>query len=226
MSLSERLSRVLRAQMTDLVARAEDPRKIVEQAILDLRAEHARARTETARAMAEGTRLKREWRAQEIRVETLHARAEDALRKGQETVARTLLKAKREAGAVAEPLGAQAERHDEAVTELQAKLHALEGKLLELQGRQRLLAARESTVRTADRLDGVGHGRQEGALDAIERMERKITAREDEAQARTALGTLGGTATAFEAMEHDAHVDAELEAMRRDLAPNDVGGGS
>ena len=213
MSLTERLARVLRAQANDLVSRAEDPRKIVEQALLDLRREQGRARAETAKAMAEGVRLRRELQLQEARANNLQERAEDALRRGQDRLARTALQGRKDTGRLVDALRMQLERHDTVVGELQTRLHTLDARLLELEGRRSLLAARTSTVHSQAILDSADGREGGGALDAIDRMERKVQGLEDEAEARAVLGRTFEVADA--ALLRNAEVDEELEQLRR-----------
>ena len=60
MSILDRLSRLLRANVNDLISRAEDPGMIIEQALRDMRGAYSEARTEVAGAMAQNAKLERE----------------------------------------------------------------------------------------------------------------------------------------------------------------------
>ena len=60
MSIFDRLSRLLRANVNDMISRAEDPAKIIDQALRDMRAAYSDARSEVADAMAQNAKLERE----------------------------------------------------------------------------------------------------------------------------------------------------------------------
>jgi phage shock protein A len=214
-SISDRLSRVMRANLNELIARAEDPRKILDQALLDLREDHARARADTARAMAEAARLRRELRAQEERAATMQGRAERALREGREDLARIALRSRRDATQLAVELGGQLVRHGSAVTRLQARLEQAAAKIAELEARKRLIAARASTVRASAGLDRAGLDRSANAVEAIERMERKVLWQEDEATARESLDEEEARRAGSD--DEELAEDEELEDLRRAL---------
>ena len=82
MSILDRLSRLLRANVNDLISKAEDPAKIIDQALRDMRAAYAEARSEVAAAMSQNAKLEREANTNRRMASEYEKKAEEALRGG------------------------------------------------------------------------------------------------------------------------------------------------
>lgn len=88
MSLLDRLSRLIRANLSDLLRRAEDPEKIIDQALEDMKGALREAREGVATAMAEGKRLEREVESHLKEAALWEEKAKEALRAGREDLAK------------------------------------------------------------------------------------------------------------------------------------------
>ncbi|TGH18374.1 MAG: PspA/IM30 family protein, partial [Aphanocapsa feldmannii 277cI] len=91
MGFFDRLSRLLRANLNDLVSKAEDPVKVLDQAMIDMQAELVKLRQAVATALASQRRLKSQADQAEGQAGHWLERAEQALRAGEEDLARQAL---------------------------------------------------------------------------------------------------------------------------------------
>ncbi len=219
MTLFDRVARLLRANLNDLVARVEDPEKVLEQALLDMKAAYREARRAVAEAMAEKTRLGREVRAYREMAEGFRSRAREALAAGREDLAREALREAVRAETLAAELGRQLEEQEAATRRLREQLAALSAKIAEAEGRRRVLLARKRTYRAAravrtldDRV--LGHP----ATQAFEAMAERIEAMGDRERALSALAAEEEPQAALSAWEEARAVEAELEALRKEVA--------
>lgn len=216
MSIVDRLSRLVRANVNDLISRAEDPAKIIDQALSDMRQAAYQARNEVAGAMAQQAKIEREQKLNEAQSAEYRQKAEDALRLGREDLAREALKRKKNADDIAAAFAQQLDRQSGTIETLKVQLRALESKIDELESRRKLLQARQTTARAGETVERVsGFDRAGDAVEAFDRMEEKVQAMEDQAAARAALRQDGDLDGQLEALGRDREVEDELEAMKR-----------
>lgn len=222
MGILDRIGTILRANLNDLLSRAEDPEKILNQTILDMREAQYQARMETAEAIAEGRKLERDVDDQRSQAKGWLEKAESALDAEREDLAREALKRKRSAEDLAEALAEQLSTHQAMVERLKTQLRALEAKIDEAERKRQVLLARQKTteasrsVRTA-----MGAANANRALEAFDRMEQKITHQEDTLAAEESLAADLGDTDPFAELE-DEGVEEELAALKakRNPAPS------
>ncbi|MFN7632322.1 MAG: PspA/IM30 family protein, partial [Cyanobacteriota bacterium] len=87
MGFFDRLSRLLRANLNDLVSKAEDPAKILDQSLADMQADLVKLRQAVATAIASQRRLQNQAEQAESQAKAWYQRAEVALQKGEESLA-------------------------------------------------------------------------------------------------------------------------------------------
>ncbi len=172
MNLLDRIGRLIRANLNDLLRRAEDPEKIIEQALWDMKEALKEAREQVAAAMAEGRRLEREVESHLKEAGLWEEKAKEALGAGREDLAKEALRRRKRALDLAEGFKQQAEEQKALMDRLMTQLKALEAKIDEAEARKTLLLARKKGVEAAEavrrmesRLD------QHPALEAFEEME-------------------------------------------------------
>ncbi len=210
MSILDRLSRLLRANVNDLISKAEDPGKIIEQALRDMRAAYAEARSEVADAMSQNAKLEREANTNRRMASEYEKQAEEALRGGSEDLAREALRRSQNAKDLAAGFEEQLQVQSGTVEQLKTQLRALEAKIDELESKKSLLAARQKTAQAGATLDRVsGFGKAGGAMDAFEEMEERVSGMEDR---NRAMGELR--------QEND--FDAQLKDLGRTQALDDA----
>ena len=88
MGLFDRLSRVVRGNLNDLVSKAEDPEKVLEQAVIDMQEDLVKLRQAVARSIAEQKRTEQQYNNNVGEANKWQQRAQLALTKGDETLAR------------------------------------------------------------------------------------------------------------------------------------------
>ena len=162
MSILDRLSRLLRANVNDLISRAEDPGKIIDQALRDMRAAYGEARAEVADAMSQSAKLEREANTNRRLSEEYEKKAEEALRGGSEELAREALRRSQNHKDLARGFEEQLATQRGTVDQLKTQLRALEAKIDELESRKSLLAARQKTAQAGATLDRVSGFDQAG----------------------------------------------------------------
>lgn len=218
MSILDRLSMLLRANINDLISRAEDPQKIVEQAISDMRSAYAQARTEVSSAMAEVIKLEREVKENQSLGLEYRSKAEDALKAGRDDLAREALKRKKNFEDIAAAFAQQLDKQTAIVENLKTQLRALEGKIDEFENRKKLLQARQTVAQAGETLDKVsGFDKAKGAMGAFERMENKVQGMEDQGTARAQLSKDGDLDGQLADLGRDKEIDDELAAMKQQL---------
>jgi phage shock protein A len=217
MNLLDRISRLIRANLNDLLRRAEDPEKIIEQALLDMKEALKEAREQVAAAMAEAKRLEREVESHLKEAALWEEKAKEALKAGREDLAKEALRRRKRALDLAEGFKAQLEEQKGLTDRLMTQLKALEAKIDEAEARKKLLLARKKGVEAAEAVRRM-ESRLEGhpALEAFEEMEARILAMEDRHEA---LKELDGQDLDKElsALSAEKEVEEELLRLKREL---------
>jgi phage shock protein A len=218
MGLFDRLSRVVRANLNDLVSKAEDPEKVLEQAVIDMQEDLVQLRQAVARAIATQKRTEQQYNKNQSEANTWQQRAQLALSKGDENLAREALVRKKSfmdsAGVLKQQLDGQASQVDT----LKRSLIALESKISEAKTKKDMLKARANAAQAQKQLQSTISGIDtSSAMGAFERMEDKVMQLEAES---TAAAEIGGTnlESQFAQLESSSGVDDELAAMKAQLS--------
>ncbi|MFC6591206.1 PspA/IM30 family protein [Deinococcus lacus] len=210
MSILDRLSRLLRANVNDLISKAEDPGLIIEQSLRDMRAAYTDARREVAESMSQLAKLEREGNTNERLSEEYQKKAEEALRGGSEELAREALRRSQNHQDLARGFRDQYAQQSGTVDQLKTQLRALEAKIDEMESKKTLLAARQKTANAGATLERMsGFDQAGGAMEAFDEMERRVQGMEDTNRAMTELRT-----------END--IDAQLKNLGRDRELDDA----
>jgi phage shock protein A len=218
MTILDRLSRLLRANVNDMISKAEDPQLIIDQALRDMRDAYQQARTEVAGAMAQSAKLDRETTTNRRLAEEYASKAAEALRGGSEDLAREALRRKKNHEDLAAGFQDQATRQQSTVDELKTQLRALEAKIDEMEAKKELLQARAQTARASQTLERVsGFDKSGGAMNAFEEMERKVAQQEDRARAMTSLREEGDMDAQLRNLGRDREIDDELAQLKQQM---------
>ncbi|WP_027480484.1 PspA/IM30 family protein [Deinococcus pimensis] len=218
MTILDRLSRLLRANVNDMISKAEDPQKIIEQALRDMRDAYQQARAEVADAMAQSAKLERETNTNRKLADEYGSKAAEALRGGSEDLAREALRRKKNHEDLATGFQDQFQRQQATVDELKTQLRALEAKIDEMEAKKELLQARAQTARASQTLERVsGFDKSGSAMDAFEEMERKVAQQEDRAQAMGQLREEGDLDAQLRNLGRDREIDDELAKLKASM---------
>lgn len=227
MTILDRLSRLLRANVNDMISKAEDPDKIIEQSLRDMRDAYGQARTEVADAMAQLSKLEREQGTNQKIAQEYGNKAAEALKGGSEDLAREALRRKKNHEDLAAGFSDQIKVHQTTVDQLKTQLRALEAKIDEMESKKELLQARSKTAKANETLERVsGFDKSQGALSAFDEMERKVAAQEDRARAMGQLREEGDLDAQLKNLGRDAEIDAELEKLKQQMGGGGTGSSS
>ena len=154
MALLERVTTLVRANLNDLLDRAEDPEKLLKQVILDMENQLLQVKTQVAVAIADQHVLDRKRAEQEERHTEWMRRAELAVDKGQDDLARAALERAMSSREVAESYARQVADQNGQVEHLKGALRQLDAKLAEARARSELLIAQHRRARALRRTTG------------------------------------------------------------------------
>ena len=188
MALLERVGTLLRANLNDLVDRAEDPEKMVKQVILDMENQLMQVKTQVAISIADLHLLER--RAAENKQKELEwlRKAELAVAKQQDDLARIAIDRSLDTKKLADSFDEQIADQKVQVENLKTALRSLDGKLAEARGKSDLLLAKHRRARTAGNAAEAHLGlNASSASSAWDRMGQKVDRAESISQARNEL---------------------------------------
>ena len=217
MGLFDRLSRVVRANINDLVSKAEDPEKVLEQAVIDMQEDLVQLRQAVARAIATQKRTEQQYNKNKREADTWQQRAQLALGKGDENLAREALVRKKSFADTAASLKLQLDQQTGNVSTLKRNLIALESKISEAKTKKDMLKARANAAKANKQLqESMNNLGTSSAMGAFERMEEKVMQIEAESETAAELGGTG-LEQQFAALEAGSGVDDELAAMKANM---------
>ncbi|QIZ71463.1 PspA/IM30 family protein [Oxynema aestuarii] len=217
MGLFDRISRVVKANLNDLVSKAEDPEKVLEQSIIDMQEDLVQLRQAVASAIANQKRTQQQLSQATQQANTWQQRAQLALQKGDENLAREALVRKKSHGDTAATLKSQLDGQTQQVEALKRNLIGLESKISEAKTKKNMLKARAQAAKANEKLQQtLGSIDTGGSMAAFERMEEKVLQMEARSQAVTELGG-SSLDDQFAALEAGSDVDDELAAMKAQL---------
>ena len=190
MALLERVATLVRANLNDLIDKAEDPEKLIKQVILDMQNQLLQVKTQVAIAIADQHLLMKKQQENESSSADWVRKAELAVDKKQDDLARAALErsmtAKQVAGSFAEQIADQTAQ----VEELKTALRKLETKLSEAQNKSDVMIAQHRRARALGRASDaqIRMGDQSKAA-AFDRVKRKVQHAEAVSQAKAGMVT-------------------------------------
>lgn len=214
MGIMDRVSTLIRANINDMIDRAEDPEKVVKQLIADMNNQLLQVKTQVAASIADEKQLQARYQENQAKANDWQQKAELAVEKGQDDLAREALARRNAFQQTADGFKTQYDEQARQVEVLKDALHQLESKIQEAQTKEELLIARsrrakaETNIRTT--LSGLDSS---GAFAAFDRIEDKVSQQEARA---SALGELDHDSTEqrFALLEQESQVDKQLEELK------------
>ncbi|MDJ0706443.1 MAG: PspA/IM30 family protein [Leptolyngbyaceae cyanobacterium MO_188.B28] len=217
MGLFDRVSRVIRSNLNAAVSSAEDPEKILDQAIIDMQEDLVQMRQAVAGAIASQKRQQQQYNRAQTEANNWQQRAQLALSKGDESLAREALVRKKAQTDTAASLKTQLDQQSASVETLKRNLIALESKIAEAKTKKDMLKARASAAKANEQLQStMGRLGTSSAMGAFERMEEKILQLEARSEAAAEIAG-ADLESQFAALEAGSDVDFELEAMKAQM---------
>ena len=218
MALLERVSTLIRANLNDLVDKAEDPEKMIKQVILDMENQLLQVKTQVAISIADQHVLEKKQQENAENERQWMRRAEMAVDKGDEALARSALERSMSYKNTAESFIQQVEDQKAQVENLKTALLKLQQKLAEAQSKSDMLIAQHRRSRAMNKATQAGMSvGEESHSAAFDRMKSKVRHTEAEAQAKADL-VADNVEDRFAAMEKEDEINrllADLKAKRK-----------
>lgn len=219
MGLFDRVSRVVRANITNLVNQAEDPEKILEQTVQDMQENLIQLRQAVAQAIATQKRTERQASQADMTADEWYRRAQLAMQKGDEPLAREALTRRQSYQDTATALKAQIQQQSGVVGKLKENMRTLESKLAEAKTKKDMYIARARSAKASQQLNEMlNRTGNNNAATAFERMEERVLHLEAQAEASAELNQADPIEKQFRSLEGSSNIDAEIAALKAQLS--------
>ena len=217
MGLFGRIKRVVRSNVNDMITKAENPEKMLNQLIVEMNEQLIESKKSVASAIADEKRLQRQLLEQRRNADQWEQRAIDAVRAGKDDLAKQALVRKQEHTEYADGYQEQYDAQHASVEQLKDSLRHLQQKIDEASRKKNLLIARAKRAEAQQRIQAtIGATRNTSAFDAFDRMATKVEQAEAEAEATDDLAKLDAGNTDLERQFK------ELESGSADQALEDL----
>ena len=220
MGIFSRTRDIIAANFSDLLEKAEDPAKMIRMIILEMEETLVEVRASAARTIAD----QKEMRRHVAKLDRLQAdwaeKAQLALSKDREDLARAALVEKRKAGDMAEQLQGEITVLEDSLSAYEQDIDKLQTRLREARSRQTAIAARLESAENRIRLRTLlASERVDEAMARFDALERRVDYAEGRADALSLAdgSSAPNLADQITALAATDKVDAELEAMKRAL---------
>ncbi|MBL8720404.1 MAG: PspA/IM30 family protein, partial [Myxococcales bacterium] len=186
MGIFNRLATLIKSNLNDMISKAEDPEKMLNQVITEMVEQLANAKKQVAVSIADSHRLGKTVEAEQQQAKEWERKAMMAIRAGNDELAKEALSRKREHDNLATTLGEQWEKQKAAVEQLKTALRVLNSKIEEAKRKKNVLIARKKRAEAQKAIHETMQGlSNDSAFDTFNRMEEKIVQMEAEADAQT-----------------------------------------
>ncbi|HTY84797.1 MAG TPA: PspA/IM30 family protein [Silvibacterium sp.] len=218
MALLERVGTLLRANINDLIEKAEDPEKLLKQLVLDMENQLMQVKTQVAIAIADQHVLDKKRKEHDESAAEWKRKAELAVRKGSDDLARAALERSLSHEQMAKGFVQQLEDQKTEADTLKGALRKLEQKLEETRSRCEMMIAQHRRARVVSKAHQARQAvEQKEGVASMARMRARIVGREAVNAATGEL--LGGDSLEdrFAMLEREEQIEALLENLKQDL---------
>jgi phage shock protein A len=223
MSIFSRLTDIVNSNITALLDRAEDPAKLIRLIVQEMEDTLVEVRSDAARLIAERKEIARRLAKLKEAEGEWQKRAELAVARGRDDLARAALVERTKVGELAVTLARDDEILAERMQNLDADIQRLQSKLAEAKAKQASLTARAKTANARLSVrEQLYDGRVDDALARFDSIEKKL----DEAEGRVEAFDLGrrkSLAEEIAELEAESQIEAELAKLKA-KAPHSQGG--
>jgi phage shock protein A len=218
MGIFSRTRDIIAANMTDLLDRAEDPAKMIRMIILEMEETLVEVRASAARHIADQKEMRRQIAKLDQVQQGWLEKAELALSRNREDLAKAALLEKQKAADLAEQLQDEIGQIDEALAACEADIAKLQNKLREARARQNSVTTRLESAQNRTRLREMYAGQKtEDAFSRFELLERRVDLAEGRADA-AGMGMQKSLEEEIAELRSADKVDAELAALKARVA--------
>lgn len=218
MGIMDRVATVIKSNLNHLINKAEDPEKMLDQILIQMRQQLGEAKREVAVAIADEKRLAAQLEAELEQVQEWERRATMAVQKGEDDLAREALRRKSDHEQIAIGYKKQWDAQQASTENLKNALRALSQKIEEAGRKKNLLVARQKRAEAQKHIHEVMTGLTDtSAFESFDRMTAKVEQIEAQAGAAVELSQeLSGDTMEqrFRALESSTDVEQELHALK------------
>jgi phage shock protein A len=224
MGILERISTLIKANINELLDKAEDPEKMLNQLIRDMEEGYREAREQVINSMADQKRLEKKYLANLNLAKEWEHKAEVAVQSSDEDLARKALKRAQDYEELSNDLKLALDKQEDSVANLRVQLVALRAKIEEAKQKRGVLVARHRRLEAEEKIRESTSGLKatDEAFAAFQRMEDRIELEEMRMEAVAELAELDEEAEAVEARlaqeEAELQIEERLSALKARLA--------
>ena len=221
MGIFDRLGTLLKSNINDLISKAEDPEKVLNQLIADMRSQLAKAKQEVASAIADEKKLQAQVEKEKQQADEWQRRAMLGVEEGRDDLAKQALMRHNEYRQAAQALHETWVRHKAESEALKSSLRSLNDKIEEAKRKKNLLIARQKRAEAQQRIQKTMSSM--GDTSAFEHFERMAAKIEEVERKQLAAAELTEELTGdqlskdFAALEYDGGADQQLLELKRQM---------
>ena len=218
MALMERVATLLRANVNDLIDRAEDPEKMMKQLVLDMENQLLQLKTQVAIALADQHLLEKKSKEHQDASADWHGKAELAVSKGDDALARAALERALSAQTMADGFCNQVSEQSAETEALRSTYNKLQAKLKETQAQCELLVAQHRRAKMVGKATAVVHaaeGKAPSSGGVLGRFKARIQNSEADNAASKAMLDGGSLEDKFAKLERDDKVEKLLGELKQ-----------
>lgn len=221
MGIFSRLAQLIKSNINDLIAKAEDPEKMLNQVVTEMTEQLANAKKQVAVSIADAHRLGKQFENEAQQSKEWERKAMMAVRAGNDELAKEALQRKREHESLAQQLQDQHEKQKAAVDQLKTALRMLSAKIEEAKRKKNVLIARKKRAEAQKAIHETMSGlKNASAFETFDRMAGKIEQMEAEADASAEMAEeFSGDQLAhkFDTLEMTAGTDDDLASLKQKM---------
>lgn len=226
MGIFDRFKRVVKSNLNDMISKAENPEKMLNQLIVDMNQNLIESKKSVAAAIADEKRLERQVKENVAAGEDWERKAMLAVRAGKEDLAKEALIRKQDFDKIAAQYKENWNGQHEAVEKLKSALRGLQQKIEEAQRKKNLLVARSKRAEAQRKInETIGGLADTSAFDAFEQMSKRMDQIEAENEAMVEIEDMTKTDTLeeqfLELESGSGGADKMLENLKKKMAIED-----
>lgn len=222
MAIFERISDLVKANINDLIDKAENPEKMVKQIIIDMEDQLRKATQGLGTAMGSLNQVKKQLIVAQEQSNVWQAKAKECLAQGNEELAKKALENKVNQDKMVAQYQEMCTSMESQVNEIKSQIDTLKAKLEEARSKQAMLVARSQMADAKSQMaKTLGNMDSKSAFAKMDKMEQKIEQKEAEADAFSEVsGVQESENDPFAQMDKEKSINEELEKLKQEMNNN------